>query len=229
VRVYLDGVLAELATGVDGTKGTAPPDEDLFYTADVNVDFAADGVRPGDRLVVTDDSGASPNTVVKTIQEVGGWAGSTLNAYELRTYSDLNEDDSLLTIGANGAYKWRIERALDDVLVDSSFLDISGNAITIEGGITTAVDVDGDGTDEILPVNSATSSHIQYTSLRQDLSVLAEIESTSQIEELVGRIDERNPLAVGLSVALQNTVTPILYMGVTGDNLKTISTAPLTV
>jgi hypothetical protein len=220
VYVYLDGVLAELATGVDGTKGTVPPDEDLFYTADVNVDFAADGVRPGDRLVVTDDSGASPNTVVKTIQEVGGWAGSTLNAYELRTYSDLNEDDSLLTIGANGAYKWRIERALDDVLVDSSFLDISGNAITIEGGITTAVDVDGDGTDEILPVNSATSSHIQYTSLRQDLSVLAEIESTSQIEELVGRIDERNPLAVGLSVALQNTVTPILYMGVTGDNLN---------
>lgn len=217
VKVFFDDVLAEVSTGVDGNKG-ASPDENLFYTTDTNVDFMADGVRPGDRLVISDDSGASTNTVVKTVQEVGGWAGSTLNSYELKCFTNLV--DAGLTAPGNGSYKFRIERALDDVEIGSSWFVVSGNTITIKGGVTISTDLDGDGTDETgVFVNSA-SAYIEYASLRQDLAVLDSVENTAAIESTLGRIDERNPLATAMDIALKNTTTPIYYYGVTGDDLN---------
>lgn len=218
VQVYFDSVYAELITGSDGTtQPTTAPDEDVFFTQSTVVDFAAAGVRPGDRLVITDDAPATPFTVVKIVQEVGGYNGSTLNSYELRTYTNIVEAG--LTVPGNTAYKYRIERALSDIAIDSAFVDVSGNSVTIYGGITTNLDVDGDGVDEVLPINYG-DAYIAYASLRQDLAALTQIEDTDEISTDIGRVDERNPLAVAAQVALLNTTTPIYVLGVTGDNLN---------
>ncbi len=220
VAVYLGTAYLELATGTDGTKTLTSPDEDLFYTFDTEVDFAASGVRPGDRIVVTDDSGAQPGTLSFVVQEVGGWLGSSLLSHQLRTYSNLDKVGTTLTSGGNGSYKWRIERVATDILVPGSFVQISGNAITIGGGIYVAYDADSDGTDEVLPVNAATTVYVQYKSLRQDLTALASVENTDDITTTIGPIDERNPLSVGLSLALLNTITEVFYIGVSGDNIN---------
>lgn len=214
VVVYLDTANVELKTGTDGNRGTAAPNENLFSTTDANVDFEALGVRPGDRLVITDTS-LSGGTVIKIIQEVGGYNGSTLLSNQLRTYTNIVE--STLTGAENGSYAYRIEKVLTGIELPSSAFEVSGNGITVRGGLTISYDVDEDNALETVPVNYATV-YAQYRALRQDLAVITEINSLAAIEETLGRIDERNPLAAALAVAFANTATPMFFFGVTEDS-----------
>jgi len=219
VIAYLDTVYLEIGNTnrLDGTVTTAAPNEDLFSTAAGGFDFGVNGVRPGDRLVISDVGGLG-STLIVTIKEVGGYNGSTLNANQVRAYSNFVLGGEL-TIAQNGSYRFRVEKVLNDVVLDSNFVSIAGNAITIKGGATVSVDITGDGVVET-PLINYSSVYIQYKSLRQDLAAVGQINDDSQIESLVGRVDERNPLAAALRIALANTTTTVNYFGLTGDDLN---------
>ena len=221
VVVYGEDVLLQITDG-SGDFSVTPPDENLF-TGGGGEDFDALGVRPGDRFVSTGSGGSE--TLLFTIQEVGGFAGSTLNADELRMTSNFaaagTDIDGAAYSGASESGRiYRIERALTEAVeLGASFVAISGNEIIIEGGVTYLTDINGDGADESYQVNYA-NTFVGYCSLRQDLADVGEISDSSLIETTMGAVDERNPLATGVSVALQNTTTSIKYYGITSDNLN---------
>jgi hypothetical protein len=221
VEVHFEDALVEVVVGT-GTFTATAPDENLF-TGGGGETYATSGVRPGDRLVSTGVTGPL-ETTLHIVQEVGQYAGSTLAADELRMSSNYladgtDIDGASYSTGDPAARTYRIEREIDTLQVSSSFVVVSGNQITIKGGITHLIDIDEDGSDEVLTVNYG-ESYVQYSTLRQDLALVNEIEDSGTIAANIGPIDERNPLSVGVFIALQNTVTPIKYYGITADNLN---------
>ncbi len=219
VVAYIDTVYLEIGNTnrLDGTAETTAPDENIFYAAAGGYSFNANGVRPGDRLVITDTGGVG-GTLIKTVKEVGGYNGSLLTENQLRTYSNLTLGGAL-TVPQNGSYRFRVERVLNDLLLDSNFVSVVGNTVTIKGGATVSVDIDGDGTIETPLLNYA-QVYIQYRSLRQDLALVTQINDATQIESLVGLVDERNPMSVALQVAYANTTSTINFFCTTGDDLN---------
>lgn len=205
VTIYMEEVLVELVVGAEGSFENTVPDEDLF-SGDVGTSFIDDGVRPGDRLVVTTVSG---ETYFKTVKEVGGYAGSPLEARELRVTSNFVDAE-------NTGLTWRVERRLGDATLPESYLEFNGNAITVLGGVELMVPVDG--VDHPAKVTYA-RLFVEYRSLRKDLAKLQNI-TENNLETILGLVDERNPLAVGVSVALENTTSSIQVYGVDADNLN---------
>lgn len=155
---------------------------------------------PGDRVIVT--SSAS-ETFVRTIATVDSATQVTFTA-------DL--PSSGFTFGTTDI-KWRVERRLNDAELDSSFVSVNGNEITILGNATLAVTGQGN------KLVTYAEVYVAYRSLRQDMQDLMTVNSTDEIEGTLGRIDERNPLALGVFVALQNTTTPIQAYGVESNDL----------
>lgn len=111
-------------------------------------------------------------------------------------------------------YKIRVERLVNNILIDSSFVVIDGNEIIIQGGVTTVL------TGEVTArtVNYA-KVYIQYRSLRQDLRFVGEVSDTTGRETALGKNDSRNPLCGVVAVAQLNTTTAIQYYGVASDDL----------
>ena len=202
VVVFMENVILEVATGLSGDFGTSP-DENLF-TISGGGDLKASGVKAGDRLVVTDASGANPETFDLLIQEV-------TSATEIRTTTNF-------TPGMSGL-AWRVERVLDaPVQLSKDFISLSDNEIVVKGGIYHLADIDKDGVDEPVPVNYA-EIFIAYRALRKDLAKVTVV-NENNLETVLGAVDERNPLAAGAQVALSNTTTSIQVYGVDGDNLN---------
>jgi hypothetical protein len=62
--------------------------------------------------------------------------------------------------------------------------------------------------------------YIAYRSLRQDLADVKTLNGITEIVGQLGLIDARNPLAVGLFVALSNSSTPLQAFGVQSQDLQ---------
>ncbi len=197
VVVYFDEATAIIIEGTLGTTALATPN--LFVVTD-GVDFTtgAAKVLPGDRVVLTD---GSANTIVRTV--------FTVDAAKQLYFTE----DIPLVGWVPGACEWRLERQLDDQVVDASFYTINGNVIDIDGSITLAVNSQG------AKVITYAKVYIQYISLRTDLQDLAAITTTAEITANIGRLDARNPLAVGVFVALQNTTSLVQAVAVETDDL----------
>jgi len=103
--------------------------------------------------------------------------------------------------------KWRFERELSDVELDSTDFSVSGNSITIDAGIT--VDV---GTLTGLPITYA-EIYVEYMAQRTDLQEINTLTSTAEMTTTLGKLDARNPLYVGAYVAALNTTTPVKVYG----------------
>lgn len=226
VEIWMDDVHLQIVAddGIVGDFSTTAPNENLF-TAGSGEDFYALGVRVGDLLISTGTAGDN-ETISQTIMEVGGEPGGALegSADSLRVtanYAAAGLDISGVSYSGGDPENrhWRVERVVSGIELSSSFIEIIDNEIAIKGGITHLIDIDEDDTDEAVTVVAA-DLYVSYRSLRQDLSLLDEISDPDLIEARVGRIDERNPLAVGLHVALQNTGTPIKYVGIQTDSLN---------
>ena len=199
-------------------------------------------VQPGDVLAVTASStpgdvavanylvvrpisqtqlqvaGTSPFAGVGTVTSLTAtiFAGNTTTArVPSTTYLSAVTSASFVP---SSSIKFRVERTLTNQLVPSSYVATPGtpttNTINILGGISLAVPGSG-----ACPVTYATPIYIAYLSTRQDLATVQELQGAQSIVGTVGRIDARNPLAVGASLALANTATPIQVFGVTTDNL----------
>lgn len=171
--------------------------------------------EPGDRIVLTKNaSELTADTVVKTVLMVD----PTNSAKLLLT--DNFTSDQVTALGTTNV-KFRIEHKLEDQTIDAAYYTISGNQITIRTGPTGIRVVYGTTS---YPVNFA-EMYIGYRALRQDKSSVITVNDTSEVASKLGRLDERNPLAVGVYVALQNANTPIKAYGVATDDLTGQTTA----
>jgi hypothetical protein len=201
VRLWFDDARVIIASGAAGATSTTAPNQ--FTQSDGSVDFTAGPSRvvPGDRLLVSDGT----NTIARTVFSVD-------SSTQLHFTQDI--PSSSFTPGSNES--WRVERELNDQLVAAgpgAYLSISGNQIAINGGISLSVPTQGQK-----PVSFA-KVFIAYRSLRQDLQQLDTVTSQADMSAKIGRLDARNPLAVGCFVALQNTTTRVQFFGVASNDL----------
>lgn len=212
VDLVFNAVLIELGKATDGT---ATSEEVTFSSA--TVDFQALGAQAGDRIVMTDNAnpGDSAKTVVKYIKEVTG-------ANEVTVTKKFTDDD-LTKLGGAGSpltvsnALFRVEHEMADaqhIDVDT-YVSISGNDITIKTSAT-GLKVTYNSTAYL--VNYA-EIYIGYRELRLDLQDVKTLDDSSYIASVLGKVDERNPVAAGAQVAFANTSTPIQIYGVPSDDL----------
>lgn len=199
VVVYFDQARVAITEGAAGTTSAGTPN--TFVQADVGVDFTTGvtKVLPGDRILIKD---AGANTIVRTVFAV-------TNATTLT----FTQDIPAAGFTPAGSQAWRIERQLNDQLVDASFFTVSGNAVSINGSITLTVPTQGAKTVTYAKV------YVAYRSLRQDLQLVDTVISSDEILAKIGRLDARNPLGVGAFVSLQNTTGPVQFYGVASNDL----------
>jgi hypothetical protein len=193
VRVFTSATQVELAFAADMTTTVASP-----VVGSASTDFVAAGVQPLDTIVLTDSAG--PTTITRTIITVAT-NSLTLNSETPSGFSAT-------------AVKFRIERALPESEIDASFYTFvpATNTITVDALATLPV-----GTAQKRIVSA--ELYVAYRSLRTDLQDVKTLGSVNEITGQLGRIDSRNPLAVGVSVALQNTNTTVQYFGIGSDDL----------
>lgn len=200
VVVYFDDATVIIDSGTVGTSTALDPNTFVAAGGDATT-FATAGagrVVAGDRLIVDDGT----NTIKRTVLSV------TDDATLL-----LTEDWPTAGWTHAATLDWRIERTLQDQVIDESFFSVNGNTISIDGGVT--LTVTGQGAKTV----SYAKVYVAYRSLRQDLTELDTVDDADAIEAKVGRLDARNPLAVGLFVARQNTTAAVQFVGVTTDDL----------
>ena len=210
------------------------------------VNFLTSGVVAGDLLTITNDINGTPRNGTYTVSVVidathvevlatpsiaaiatanatlavtdstGGTsriAATAVVGLISATLLYLTQDIPATGYTPGGAQVWRLERRLNDQVVDSSFYSTNGNSISINGGVTLTVPSQGSKIVQYADV------YVQYTSLRQDLQVLDVVFTKDEIEAKIGRIDARNPLAVGAFVSLQNTNSQVQFYGVASNDL----------
>jgi hypothetical protein len=193
VRVFTSSTQVELAAGNDMTTTVASP-----TVGSVGTNFITAGVKALDKIIMTDLVG--PTTITRTVISV---TANTLT---------LNSE----TPSGYGAVsvKFRIERTLPESEIDKGFYTFvpATNSIQVNALAT-------------LPVGVAqkriVSAHlyVAYRSLRLDLQDVKTLGSVNEVKGQLGRIDSRNPLAVGVFVALQNTNTTVQYYGIGTNDL----------
>jgi len=191
VGVIFDDCEVIMASGADGV--TAADDN---YMTSATATFETDGIQAGDVLIVDDPTGPTPNLVL------------TITSVESET--EVRVTSNFTAIGA--ALKYRIERKLDDQEIDASFINTptfrASNAMDILGGVTIVVA-------GVSRTVSYSKVYVEYRAYRTDLQGVDTVQDTDEIESKLGRIDARNPLAVGCSVAKSNAGNaPIQFYGV---------------
>ena len=207
VEIWAQDTLVLITSGIDGTCSATPPDENLFTSAGST--FVTDGVAVGDRVVLTEGA----TTILKTVLTVVSETDLRLSSNVTAAGIDINGDPYTGVTWTGGATQFRVERALTTAQeFPSAGISIAGNVVTLStpfelvvGGVTRTV--------------TYADLYMEYRSLRQDLADVNVSLTPAAIESAVGPIDERNPLAVGLHVAHQNTATTMLYYGITTDDL----------
>jgi len=161
-----------------------------------------------------EDSFGGANTVTITITDPNGAVRSGYPAtVELADYSDLRmtSDFSANSIANRD---WRVERDASDLELDSGDFSVSGNEITINGGIT--VDLSSVLTGKKI---SYAKIYVQYMAKRSDLQIVNTFSNYSEMVSSLGKYDSRNPLFTGCVVAKANTTTAIKAYAVTDDTL----------
>lgn len=203
VTVYFDEcrvLIAEDAdTGDISTGASVTANKNLVTaTGATPIDFLTTGVKAGDYLIIADPAGGGTNLVKRVL--------AVDSATVLRTTTNFTTTNTTLL--------FRLEREVTDVVLDDSFVVVSGNEVKIEGGVTTIL------TGETTPrqVNYA-KVYIEYRSLRQDLRDVDTVASETDITTKIGKIDARNPLAGMCFTSLQNTTTEVQFFGVKADAL----------
>lgn len=196
VVVFFENIWAQVEDAL-GDDGVVVEDENELASS--SVDFTAVGVQPGDRVVLNPETLTDWDDapLVRKVKEVKDENTLVLNGNVVGTGSEQT------------SIRFRVERFIPSGQVSSDDISFDGNEVSISGGV------------EIndLTVNSA-EAFITYRALRQNLDELTTLENSSVIEDKLGVIDERNPLAVGAFVAFQNTGTQIKVFGITKDDLN---------
>jgi len=216
VEIVFDGLYVELAIGTNGVSNIIDGTHDGVSFTSSGATFETLKVAPGDRLVMTDTAnpGDADFTVVKTVRAVVSETELTVTS----AFSQIDVDK----LGAGGgaaatSILYRVEHDMVDQVIDDAYYTVTGQQITIMTGAT-GLRVLYEGA--TWPVNYAANIYVGYRALRQDIQDILTLENSDAIEtSKVGRIDERNPLAVGAQVAFANTGTTVQVFGVDADDL----------
>jgi hypothetical protein len=234
-RVVLGSTNASVAPVLGSYVTTDAADQTLLtLSSPATGGFITAGVRAGDRVILT----CSTGTVVRSVSTVG-----EPNAAGFATAS------SLLRLTQNLPATWdfaghtsiRIERELlIQRLVDTSstiitFPETGTDKLVIKGGVSLSVVIEPvPSVSTPSPASSTVSRllaysqlYLAYRAIRQDLQSLLQLDAGALVTVNgiptvtgLGKIDSRNPLAVGVSVALQNSGTaPIFAYGVSSNDL----------
>jgi len=193
-------VIMATGTGATGCTTTVLTPNVITGPGGSNWNTGNTKILPGDRIGIKDAGAVIIHRTVASVDSdtqltvTSDVTGGTFTPAALQTY--------------------RIERQINDVQIDESFVTTNGNIVTIAGGVTLPVTGQGDH------VVSYAVVYEQYRSLRQDLVDLDTVESLDEILSKIGRVDARNPLASGAFVALQNTTSVVQFIGVLSDDLQ---------
>ena len=196
VDLVLDEAFIELC---HGAGGAIADDANTFTSAGAG--FVANKVAAGDRIVLSKSDGTV--TIVKYVKSV-----TNLTTLELTSTKKSTE-----LIG-NASIRWRVEHELSDQHVDDAYFTVVGNVINILTG-STGLRLSYESA--TWPVNFG-KIYVGYRELRTDIQSVQILNSTAEIASKIGRVDERNPLAVGAFVAFTNTNTPLQVFGVATDD-----------
>ena len=197
VNVFFDEARVIMGSGSDGAVTT---DDNLLTSASAT--FVTDGIQAGDVLIIDNPAGpATPNLVL------------TVSSVDSETTLRVTTNFTATTV----ALAWRLERELSDQLIDSSFVITqpfgTSNEIQILGGITLTVN-------SVARTVAFSEVYVEYRAFRTDLQNIDSVASTTEIQSKLGDIDARNPLAVGVSIARQNSgQAPIQFYGVSSQDL----------
>lgn len=196
------------------------------------------GVAPGDTLVMTSSNpvgvGAGPQTVVRTVLSVGepNVSGVPTDLTSLRVSQNLpptgtGADEFLVS----SAVEVRIERRLPTQAYTpgpdgAGFFDAGSDRYTIRGGAALQVSIGGSN---VARVVAHAGVYLAYVAHRQDLIEPVAVSNGDRRTDAQGRayfpqlglIDARNPLGVGMHVALQNAGSAVVYaMGVPTNDIN---------
>ena len=219
---------------VSDTNGIADDTNPTWLTEGAAGDF--DKVKPGDSVEVTAGTNTNTGTFVVVAKAAGGIlildgalsdgigpsvdvayaitgarGDNNAGVYKIKSVTDEN-NIVLESPLAEEEYlvNYYIQRnAADKVLVRDTDFTADVTAITLVAGLQ------ADGLDII-----SADVYADYRSLRTDLASLPkEYGSVTDLEATfgVGQIKPANPLAYGLSLMLQNTVTPVSGLGLSAD------------
>jgi hypothetical protein len=207
VQVFFDEARVILASGIDGTSLV---NDNLLTSASALFETA--GVRAGDTLIIENPAGPPTPNLILTISSVESETA-------LRVTTNF--------IAALATLDYRVERALSDQLIDDTFVSTpvfgTSNEIEIIGGVTLVVDT-------VARVVAYAKVYVEYRAFRTDLQSIDSVNSTTEIETKIGRIDARNPLAVGTFIAKQNAGNaPIQFYGVPTQDVVGYSTVKDTI
>lgn len=220
-----------------GTSVTTSTGDLTLITLTGSGNFVDAGIRAGDLVILTSSASETLTRIVASVGEPNS-VGQATNDMVLRVTQSLPSTGGW-TFNASGEI--RIERQLlIQQLVDSAhsiitFPEPGTDKLVINGGITLSVTIlplqmVGGAVPTATTVSRPLSYsvlYLAYRALRANLQEVLSFDNSSLITvngvpnvNGLGKIDARNPLAVGISVALQNSGTaPIYAYGVPTDDL----------
>lgn len=231
---YLSGGVAPVLGSAVITDST---DQTLITIT--GADFVAAAIQPGDRIVLTSSQSAANQTVVRTIATVGepdalGYATAPTKLRLTANLPAAGTSADTWTYDSNG--ECRIERTLETQKLVTNvnnfvvFPEPGTDKLVVRGAMTLPVLVrpvatlatPNPSSSTVTRTVSYSEIYLAYRALRQDLQAVNSF-TTSSVTVLnggpyltgVGKIDARNPLAVGLQVALANAgAAPVYGFGV---------------
>jgi hypothetical protein len=241
-RVVLGSTLSTLtdAPVLGAGATTSSSDRTLVTITTPAIDFLVAGVQPGDRILLTSSAG---QVCVRTVASVGEPNGDGLvasgNESKLRVSQELPASGSGTSEWTyNSTGEFRIERILTTRGLESSlpitFPEPGSTKMVIKGGVTLSLNIaprpsvatPSPTTSAVTRPVSYAQVYLSYRALRQDLqrvnsAVPSDEVSVNGIPTItgLGKIDARNPLAVGVKLALNNGGNVrIYYWGVSSDD-----------
>lgn len=174
--------------------------------------LSASKIAEGDRVFLTKDGTYdADHTVSKTVKSI-------LSDTELELTSAFSVAEYAFGVldGASGSIKFRVEHSLSDQEPDTDeHISVVGNAVTVKTGAT-GMWLTYQSTSFLVNYGDM---YLGYRALRTDLQSVMELDSSNEITTRLGRIDERNPLAMAAQVGFANCSNPLKFYGVGADTL----------
>lgn len=182
--------------------------------SNTNSSTATKHVEPGDTAVITYKVGPDTLTFSTTVTEVDTLAGVLVSI-------DLSD---VLPADITASFSLSVRKKFNNQLLVKTLnghTNYSDSTVGADGKVTILPK-------PRLPYGTVVTGdvHIAYRALRTDLiGAIQDIENVQDLEGKLGAVSDRNPLALGVQVALANTVGRILAVAIPSEDLAGYLTA----
>lgn len=182
--------------------------------SNTNSSTATKHVEPGDTVVITYKVGPDTLTFSTTVTEVDTLAGVLVSI-------DLSD---VLPADITASFSLSVRKKFNNQLLvktPNGYTNYSDSTVGADGKVTILPK-------PRLPYGTVITGdvHIAYRALRTDLiGAIQDIENVQDLEGKLGAVSDRNPLALGVQVALANTVGRILAVAIPSEDLAGYLTA----